>query len=191
MAITLSAGLALQAAPPSTAEVTQARELYVSRGCIACHQNPELTKAPALTDVSKKYASVPSALEQIKTSLAKGSIGKWGTLEMPPQAHVSEEERDLLARWVLNLHPAKELPPHSQPSISWEPRGYHGKPALATDWNPAAQELKLESKAGAVTALLRKPQRKVPIPGIIAYARTSAPATTSCIPVVPLIRPSP
>ena len=43
-------------------------------------------------------------LQLIKASLTSGSVAKWGKQEMPPQGHLQEPDRDLLARWVLGLH---------------------------------------------------------------------------------------
>ena len=43
--------------------------------------------------------------------LTSGSVAKWGKQEMPPQGHLQEPDRDLLARWVLGLHQSGEKPP--------------------------------------------------------------------------------
>jgi cytochrome c551/c552 len=150
----------LSALALSPAEREQARELYVSRGCVGCHQNPELTKAPALTAVSAKYPSDGKAIQLLKTSLAKGSIGKWGAVEMPPQAHLTEAEQDLLTRWVIQLKATGEEPPQLAAPESWTAYGYHGKPKVGATWDSTTQELVLQTSVSGVLGLRRIPQRQ-------------------------------
>ena len=130
--------------PLTKPELKKARELYASQGCIACHQFPHLTKAGKLEEVSKKYATLDKGLQLIKTSLASGSTGKWGTGEMPPQTHVQEADRDLLARWILGLHKSGE----KLPEIPME---------AATPVPPAAPAEFIEKRSGPIIQVLDRP----------------------------------
>lgn len=132
--------------PLSEPELKKARELYASQGCVACHQIPHLTKAAKLEEVSKKYAALDKGLQMIKASLASGSTGKWGTAEMPPQTHVQEADRDLLARWILGLHKSGE----KLPEIPVE-GATNGAPT------PAVPAEFIEKRSGSIIQALDRP----------------------------------
>lgn len=155
---------ALDGKPLGKSELEKARELYASRGCVGCHQYPHLTQAPGLDAVSKKYAATDGGLTLMKTSLTSGSIGKWGKVEMPPQGHLPEAERDLLARWVLGLHASGEKPPGSSGTLEnfaktmgfnigqWTQFEYFGPRAVTVGWNSETEDLSLRKGGGAAVA---------------------------------------
>lgn len=156
---------ALDGKPLGEPELEKARELYTSRGCIACHQHTHLTKAPTLGAVSEKYAATDEGLPLISSSLTSGSIGKWGTtVEMPPQAHLQEAERDLLARWILGLHHSGEKPPGSAGTVEdfakstgfeigqWSQYEYFGPRSVTVSWNKDTEDLKLQKGGGSAVA---------------------------------------
>ncbi|MDG1356981.1 MAG: c-type cytochrome [Akkermansiaceae bacterium] len=95
-------------------ERKKARDLYVSQGCIACHQLDKLGGAnqlyvgPTMAAVGSHYANDPKGLETILHSLQMGAKGKWGQNEMPPQTHLTGEDARHLARWILTLRPKAE-----------------------------------------------------------------------------------
>jgi cytochrome c551/c552 len=159
------AASALDGKPLGELELEKARELYTSRGCVACHQHTHLTKAPTLIAVSEKYAANDEGLKLISASLVSGSIGKWGkVVEMPPQGHLQEAERDLLARWVLGLHASGEKPPGSSGALEgfakttgfniaqWSQYEYFGPRLVTVGWNKETEDLSLKKADGAAVA---------------------------------------
>ena len=157
------------AEPLTTAELKTARELYTNRGCAGCHQYAELTKAPKLEVVSEKYTANKDGLALMKKSLTAGSVGKWGQVATPPQAHLQGAERELLARWMIGLHASGEKPSgatgelddfSSPPGIDrkdWAHFAYHGTRSTTIEWSRDTEDLRL-SKTGsdAVAGLHRK-----------------------------------
>jgi cytochrome c551/c552 len=166
-AILWACGAAHGAAPLKDSERKQARELYSNRGCIGCHMLPQLTQAPNLIDVSKKYAATEDGLKTIATSLVTGAKGKWGKMDMPPQTHLQPAERELLTRWVLGLHESGEsLPgtaelvdgfdtPEGFDARQWSQYEYWGRRAAAVQWSREGQSLLLRSDGGGVAGFYR------------------------------------
>ena len=154
---------AVDGKPLGEPELKMARELFTSRGCVACHQYPH-QKAPSLTAVSEKYAPNKEGLQLLKASLASGSASKWGKLLMPPQAHLQAAERHLLARWVLGLHQSGEKPPGSAARVEgfatpqgfdvreWTHYQYYGSRSVAVAWNKSTQDLSLRKNNAADVA---------------------------------------
>jgi len=161
--MTLAAPL-VDGKPLAESELEMARELYASRGCVGCHQYPHLTQAPSLEVVSEKYAAIDEGLTLVKASFTSGSAGKWGKGEMPPQGHLQETERDLLARWVLRLHGSGEKPPGSSGTLEgfakttgfdvgqWTQYGYFGPRSVTIGWNKETEDLSLRKGNGAAVA---------------------------------------
>ena len=100
---------------PVLGETQRAEQLYTSQGCAACHQinqpvDPnKVMVGPPLAAVGSKYANDPKGLETILTSFRMGAKGKWGQNEMPPQSHLTKENAEQLAEWILTLR-KKEQP---------------------------------------------------------------------------------
>ena len=90
-------------------------DLFVSQGCAACHhleqpgQANQLIVGPTMAEVGSHYANDPKGLETILHSLKMGAKGKWGQNEMPPQSHLTKENAEQLAEWILTLR-KKEKP---------------------------------------------------------------------------------
>lgn len=78
------------------------KALADSKGCFACHDINRKKVGPAFSEVARKYAGKEEAEKSIVSSIIKGSMGKWGSIPMPPQ-NVTEEEAKELALWILNL----------------------------------------------------------------------------------------
>ncbi|MFT5130157.1 MAG: hypothetical protein ACI8W8_003786 [Rhodothermales bacterium] len=98
--------------------------------------------------------------------MLSGSIGKWGQVEMPPQAHLQDGERDLLARWVLGLKASGEKLPHLGPAETWKQYQYYGQGPVSVSWDAASMSLGLQKAAGGPVEgfhreRLRTPQETV------------------------------
>jgi cytochrome c len=95
---------AAMAAPALSAkDAAAANELAKSNGCFSCHALDEKIVGPAYAKVAAKYSDDKDAAASLAQSIRYGSAGKWGRAAMPPHASMSQEDINLLARWVLTI----------------------------------------------------------------------------------------
>jgi cytochrome c551/c552 len=78
-------------------------ELARKNLCTSCHSVERKIVGPAFSDVAKKYADQPQALETVIQNIRAGGAGKWGPVSMPAQAQLSQEDIKKLANWILKL----------------------------------------------------------------------------------------
>lgn len=78
-------------------------DLAKSSGCLNCHQVETKLVGPALKDIAAKYAGQDGAAEYLAGKIKNGSSGVWGTIPMPPNASVSDENAKVLADFILSL----------------------------------------------------------------------------------------
>lgn len=92
--------LALSSLSLQSALAQDAKQLFQSKVCAACHSMDMKMVGPAVKDIAKKYADQEGAVEVLAKSIKNGSKDKWGPMAMPPN-NVTEEEAKALAEWVL------------------------------------------------------------------------------------------
>ena len=81
-------------------------ELAKNSGCMNCHQVETKLVGPALKDIAAKYAGQEGAAEMLAGKIKNGSDPKalvWGTIPMPPNPNVSDENAKVLADCILSL----------------------------------------------------------------------------------------
>lgn len=88
------------AAPPSTGQ-----QFAASQPCLVCHAVDHRIVGPAFREVAEKYKGAASAQEMLVGKLKSGSVGVWGTVPMPPQPQLSDDEAQTLVRWILSGAP--------------------------------------------------------------------------------------
>lgn len=69
--------------------------------CLACHSVDKKIVGPAYKDVSAKYKGNDKAEEMLIAKVTKGGSGSWGTVAMPANTAVKEEDIKTLVQWVL------------------------------------------------------------------------------------------
>ena len=77
-------------------------ELARSKNCVACHHGERKMIGPAYKAIAERYANDAGAAITLAEKVRKGGGGQWGQSPMPPQASVSEEDADVLVRWILS-----------------------------------------------------------------------------------------
>ena len=88
------------AAPePAAAQAGQA--LAQAKGCMACHQVAVRVVGPAYKDVAARYRGQADAAAQLAAKVKGGGAGTWGTIPMPPQPTLTDDEVNALVAWVL------------------------------------------------------------------------------------------
>jgi cytochrome c len=78
------------------------QKLAQQKGCMACHDMKAKKVGPAFTDIAKKYAENPDAVDYLANKIKKGGSGVWGSIPMPPQ-NLSDVEAKQLAKWILDI----------------------------------------------------------------------------------------
>lgn len=92
------------AAPSMSAdESAAALALAKASGCLSCHAVDEKIVGPAYSKVAAKYSDDKDAAASLAQSIRNGSQGKWGRIPMPSHGNMSQEDIDVLAKWVLTL----------------------------------------------------------------------------------------
>lgn len=99
MQLCLSIALSAALGGPALAS----EELAKAKNCLMCHAVDKKIMGPAFKDVAQKYAGQPGADAKLAEKVMKGGSGTWGTMPMPPNPQVNEEEAKKLVQWVLGL----------------------------------------------------------------------------------------
>lgn len=75
--------------------------LFQGENCAACHAPNAKLVGPSIADISKKYEGQKGVVEQLMAKVKAGGAGVWGSIPMPPQAQLSDEDRKTLVVWML------------------------------------------------------------------------------------------
>ena len=78
-------------------------DLAKAKNCLMCHKIDAKLMGPGFNDVAKKYSGDKDAEAKIVKQIRQGGGGQWGSIPMPAQPQVSDEEAKQLAQWILTL----------------------------------------------------------------------------------------
>ncbi|OAD43778.1 cytochrome C [Hydrogenophaga crassostreae] len=88
-------------------DAAAAKALASKSACLACHAADKKIVGPSYQDVAAKHKGQADALEKVAARIKSGGSGIYGTVPMPPQPALKDEELKLLAAWVLAGAPDK------------------------------------------------------------------------------------
>ena len=91
------------AAPQMQLSEADAMALAKKKNCFACHALDKKVVGPAWKTVAEKYRGDAGAQAALESKVRKGGKGNWGSIAMPPQSALSDEELNGLVRFVLQL----------------------------------------------------------------------------------------
>lgn len=77
-------------------------KLAQSSGCMTCHAADKKLIGPSYKEVAAKYRGDKGAEANLVKKVKSGGQGVWGSIPMPPNAHVKDEDAKLLVQWVLS-----------------------------------------------------------------------------------------
>ncbi len=77
-------------------------EIAMERGCFGCHTLSGKRVGPPYKEIAAKYEREPTAVAALAKKIKNGGSGVWGATAMPPNA-ISDEEAEILARWIQSL----------------------------------------------------------------------------------------
>ena len=89
------------AAPPAGGGSVNVQALLASNACLSCHGLTQKIVGPGYHDIAEKYQADQQAQSKLEASIRGGSVGKWGSVPMPPFAALKPEEVKALAAFVL------------------------------------------------------------------------------------------
>lgn len=87
----------------SGAAIADLDEMYKTKNCFACHRVDRATLGPSFKSVAAKYADESDADIRLAKKIREGGAGVWGSVPMPAQNQVTDEEALTLSRWILQL----------------------------------------------------------------------------------------
>jgi len=75
------------------------QKLLAASGCTGCHAADTRVVGPSFSEIAKKYGA--EERERLAAKVRQGSQGTWGSVPMPPNAHVSDADARALVDWIL------------------------------------------------------------------------------------------
>jgi len=82
----------------------QAKKLFNSRSCNACHAVDETRLGPAFRTVALRYRDGSAeTVDWLATKIVQGGAGVWGNVPMVSNPSVPPDEAKAIARWILAL----------------------------------------------------------------------------------------
>lgn len=76
-------------------------ELATKSGCMACHGMKSKIVGPGYSEVLARYQGQPDAESRLIAKVKTGGRGVWGSVPMPPNAHIKDDDLKTLVRWIL------------------------------------------------------------------------------------------
>jgi cytochrome c len=77
--------------------------LAQKHACLSCHGVDKKIVGPAFKDVAAKYKGDKEALGKLSAKVKKGGSGVWGSIPMPPNPQVKDDDIKSIVTWVLSL----------------------------------------------------------------------------------------
>lgn len=71
------------------------------QGCGACHGVANKIVGPGFTEIAAKYKSDASASAKLAERVKAGGSGVWGSVPMPPQAQIADDDVKTIIAWIL------------------------------------------------------------------------------------------
>jgi len=71
--------------------------------CLTCHKIDEKLTGPAYRDVANKYENTPENVKSLAEKIIKGGSGVWGEVAMTPNSKISQEDAEVMVRYILLL----------------------------------------------------------------------------------------
>jgi cytochrome c551/c552 len=76
-------------------------DLARRKACLACHGVDKRIVGPAFKEVAARYKDQDGVEARLLDKLKRGGGGVWGSMAMPPNPDLSEQDAKALIRWVL------------------------------------------------------------------------------------------
>ncbi|HTJ95452.1 MAG TPA: c-type cytochrome [Pararobbsia sp.] len=70
--------------------------------CMSCHASDRTLLGPSLAEIRQRYANRPDDRDMLARKIQNGGSGSWGTVPMPANTQVNDEEAHALVDWILD-----------------------------------------------------------------------------------------
>lgn len=77
-------------------------ELATKNGCMACHGLNAKIVGPGYNEVLARYQGQGDAEGRLVAKVKAGGQGAWGSVPMPPNGHLKDEDLKTLVKWILS-----------------------------------------------------------------------------------------
>lgn len=92
----------LGAAAKPAAAANPNLELATKNGCMACHGVNSKIVGPGYNEVLARYKDQADAEDRLFAKVKAGGQGVWGSIPMPPNGHMKDEDIKSLVKWILS-----------------------------------------------------------------------------------------
>ena len=92
----------LGAAAAAPVAVNPALEMATKNGCMACHGVNNKIVGPGYNEVVARYKDQADAESRLVAKVKNGGQGVWGSIPMPPNGHLKDEDLKTLVKWILS-----------------------------------------------------------------------------------------
>ena len=96
---TKTLGAEAAAAP---AAMSPAMDLATKNGCTACHGVNNKIVGPGFNEVQARYKDQTDAEDRLVAKVKSGGQGVWGSIPMPPNGHLKDDDLKTLVKWILS-----------------------------------------------------------------------------------------
>ena len=80
----------------------RAREILARHACTSCHGFDSALAGPAFKDIALRYRERADAVNYLVEKIRKGGAGAWGTVPMPGQSTIKEDEVVTVVHWIIS-----------------------------------------------------------------------------------------
>ena len=84
-----------------TVKAMDVAELAKRNNCMSCHGVDRKIVGPAFKEVAARYKGQGDAETKLLEKLKRGGAGAWGSVPMPPNPTLADQDARALVRWVL------------------------------------------------------------------------------------------
>lgn len=78
-------------------------DLLAKNGCAACHAMDRKVVGPAVKEIGAKYRNDKDAPTKLAAKIKAGGSGAWGSMPMPPQPGLKDEDLRAIVKQILEL----------------------------------------------------------------------------------------
>lgn len=99
--VVMTAAAALILSVSSIASADQA--LAQKNACMSCHGVDKKIVGPAFKEIATKYKSDKAAPARLAKHVKEGTKGNFGTIPMPPNPQVKDEDIAKIVAWIMAM----------------------------------------------------------------------------------------
>ncbi|WP_091873299.1 c-type cytochrome [Pricia antarctica] len=69
--------------------------------CFNCHADKTVLAGPSFSKIAERYKNTAGTIKSLSHRILNGSIGEWGSMEMPAHPDLTSEETEQMASYIL------------------------------------------------------------------------------------------